>query len=152
MYIVAALGFIVVVAGLVALMLSTQKPPYVTPEPIDTSGPTSTLTERPRSTPPPPASTTPQVEMVEVTIHAQPPLAKIWIDDDLIGTGPHTARYKKDSRHAVRVAFPGYVTKSESMLFAATSSVAIVLEKEGGASPQMPSGKSPTPGLPTNRQ
>ena len=151
-YILGAVGFAAVVAVLVALMLSMQKPPTPT-EPVDIGSPTSTLTERPRPNPPPTASA-PQAEMVEVTIHATPPLAKIWIDEDLIGTGPHTHRYKKGSQHTVRAAYPGFVTKTETYDFNAAASFRIELdrEKDASAPPGMiPSVKPPAPGVPTSR-
>lgn len=146
-YVFSAFGFIAIVAGLTAAILSTREPPDSKLVTDSTSG-ISTATGRPGVTATVSAAP-PEDDSVEVTVRAMPLTAQMWIDEVEVGEGPHTAKYKRGSRHYVRVSAPGYVTKTEAIEVDATASMTIVLEKEAGALPTVvrphPQRPAPTP-------
>lgn len=151
-YVLLGLGFVVVVVGLTAVLLSTREPDNTPVIEAPTFSPTPT--ERPGTKPSASASVKPPDDTVEVTINASPPIAQIWIDDVSVGEGPHTAKYKKGSKHYIRAAAPGFVTKTEAADFNATASMNIVLEREAGAPiptfrPRIPGPGRQTPPPPT---
>ncbi|HVH42636.1 MAG TPA: serine/threonine-protein kinase [Labilithrix sp.] len=133
-YVLYGVGFVTVVAGLTVALLSTREPPTVDSRAGSDSwsAPTNTATGRPVPTPTESAAA-PAEEIFEVTVFASPPVARIWIDNVAVGEGPHTAKYKRGSRHVVRASAPGYVTRTETIQVTATTSMNMVLEKEAGA-------------------
>jgi serine/threonine-protein kinase len=134
-YVMVGIGFIALVAGLTAAILSTRDAPVATT--IEPPSTTTIMTGRPTGRPTesvaPSATYEPPRDVVEVTIRAVPAIAHIWIDDVLVGQGPHTAKYDRNSKHIVRVSAEGYATRVETMTFDSTASMNLVLDKDGGA-------------------
>jgi serine/threonine-protein kinase len=131
-YVFLSLGFIAVVVGLTAAILSTREPSNTKLD-FDSTSATGLPTERPGTVAMESDAAATDDPPVEVTVRATPLSAQIWIDEVSVGEGPHTAKYKRGSRHYIRVSAPGYVTKTETVDVDATASMMIILEKEAGA-------------------
>lgn len=134
-YLLAGLGFVLVVAGLTAAMLSTRQQPGASTPSTDEAPTHAAVPARRPSLAAATASAAPEADRVEVTIRAMPATAQIAVDGVLVGEGPYTAKYERNSRHYLRVSAPGYVTRAEPVTMTATASMNVVLEKEAGATP-----------------
>lgn len=129
-YVVGVLVFVAGVAGLVALLLSSNNPPK-TPIVEPTASPVHEPTGRPAPRTPPSAPTEADPR-VEVTVHAYPLIAEIWVDNAYVGQGPYTAKLEK-GRHYFKASAPGYVPRIETLDVNATTSINLSLEREAGA-------------------
>jgi serine/threonine-protein kinase len=110
LYLVLGLAFLGVVAGLTLFIRTMDEAPAKTVR-EDTPPPMPTPTERRRGTPlPQPSASAEPEDVVEVTLRAMPPIADLWIDDVHVGQGPHTQKFKRDTKHFVRASAAGYVS------------------------------------------
>src|SRR5262249_7416612 len=91
-YFLITLGFAGVVAALtVGLLSMNQAPSNADRSTIDEPSTTPFTTGRRSSTPSAaPTAAAPEEDLVEVSVHASPPIAELWIDDVRVGQGPHT--------------------------------------------------------------
>jgi serine/threonine-protein kinase len=80
----------------------------------------------------PPAS--PTVSDVEISVSANPPEAKIFLDDKPLSGNPAKIKLAKDAnKHELRIEASGYATKTESITFERDRSMDVVLVKDAGA-------------------
>jgi hypothetical protein len=71
---------------------------------------------------------------VEVSVSANPPEARIFLEDKPLAGNPATARVPRDgAAHRLRVEAPGYATKLDSITFERDRSMDVVLVKDAAA-------------------
>jgi serine/threonine-protein kinase len=81
-------------------------------------------------------------KLTAVTIKASPPAARIYLDDVLLPTNPSTAKYGRDGKqHTVRCEAPGFLTKTQTVNFnASTAQLNLTLDKDSKAPAVPPPG------------
>jgi serine/threonine-protein kinase len=72
---------------------------------------------------------------VEVSITANPPEAKIYLDDKLLAGNPYKGKLPKDgASHQLRIEAPGYTTRTDTLSLERDRSMDVVLVKDASAS------------------
>ncbi len=76
----------------------------------------------------------PSVSDVEISVSANPPEAKIYLDDKQLSGNPAKVKLTKDAnKHELRIEAAGYTTKTESITLERDRSMDVVLIKDAGA-------------------
>ena len=111
---------VLVAGGLVAAALIARPHANISPTPSATAGLTSA-----------PASVEGKA-MTEVSFDVNPPIAQVFIDDQLVAGKPPHGAFPRDGReHHLRVQAEGYITKAQDVTFDISSvRLELTLEKE----------------------
>jgi serine/threonine-protein kinase len=95
--------------------------------------PGTTPTDKPAVVAPPVGTPTPAVAEVEIAVSANPPEAKIYLDDKPVPGNPYKGKVAKDGlTHKLRVEANGYTTRTDELTLQRDLSVDVVLVKANG--------------------